>query len=171
MHVDVGRVGAAARIEVVTGAATVFAYRTALGGVESDASDAVVVCEGVLGVVEMDVGTARIIVQVAVAIDETVASVAGDEVVGASFVGQAAGVIIACLDVETSDGRARVARAALFFIEQVDVVAARAAALVQVLADVRPALLFQVSYKGIELALVFVAGHHHVGDEVRGRGR
>ena len=174
MHVDVGGAGAATRVEVVTGAAAVFAHGTALGGVEGDAGNTFVARQGILGVVEEDVGAARsaACVQVTVAIDETVASVARDEVVGAPVVLYASSRgAFARLDVEASDGRAGVARAALFFVEQVDVGAAGAAALVQVLVDVRPALLLQVLYQGVELTLVFVSSDHHVGDEVGGRGR
>ena len=173
MHVDVGGAGAAACIEVVASAATVFAYRIALSGVEGDAGDAGVVRKDVLGVVEEDVGAARSAarVQVTVATDEAVASLAWGKVVGAPFVGQVVGRIGTRPDVEAGDGRAAVARAALFLVEQVDVVTARAASLVQVLVDVRPTLLLQIFYEGIEIALVFVPCDHHVGDEVRGRGR
>ena len=158
-------------VKVVAGVAVDLAYAAALGGVEGDGGDAGVVRQCILGVVEEDVFTACTMVQVAVAIDKAAASLAWDEVVGAPFVGQVVRWIGACPDAEVGDGHAGVARAALLLVEQVDVVAARAAALVQVVVDVRPALPLQGSYQGGELALVAVASDHHVGDEVRGRCR
>ena len=144
-----------------------------MGGVEGDGGDAGVVRQGILGVVEEDIVTTRAAarVQVAVATGEVVVSLAWDEVVGAPTVGQVVRWIGTRPDVEVGDGHAGVARAALLLVEQVDVIAARAAALIQVLADVRPALPLQVLYQGVERVLVAVAGDHHVGNEVRGRSR
>ena len=87
VHIDVGGLGAAAFVEVVTGAAAVCAHGTALGGVEGNASDSVAVRQGILGVVEVDVVATCMVVQVSFTIYEIVTSIVWNKIVGASSVG------------------------------------------------------------------------------------
>ena len=82
VHVDVVGAFATARIQVIAGGAAVCAYGTALGVVEGDAGDGIVVRQGILGVVEVYVIACRAPVQVTLAIDEIGASVVWKKVIG-----------------------------------------------------------------------------------------
>ena len=73
--------------------------------------------------------------------------------------------------IEVGDGCTATACAEARLVEQVDVVAAGAAARVQVFVDGYPALRFVVALEVVECSFVIVANDHHVGDERCGRCR
>ena len=67
---------------------------------------------------------------------------------------------------EEGDRCATAARTALLFVEQMDVIAAVAAAGVQIFVDGRPSLVLEAVLQIVKRRLVIVANDHHVGDEV-----
>ena len=166
VHVDV--VATSTFVEVAACRAPILALRTALGVVEGDGFDGSVVVV-VLGIIEVDVGASGIAVQVAVHAFEVAAAIVWREGVGPvvaddAFRGRAAGRA----DVEVGDEGGICIVAAGRLVEQVDVVALGAAALVQVLVDDFPAPSLIGVHERVHLALR-AADDHHVGDEVRGQ--
>ena len=120
----------------------------------------------------MDVGTGgdAVAVQVALHALEVAAAIVGYEVIGesveipvltqmAAFVGE----------VEAGDEGevGRVFEVVRLLVEQVDVVAGRAAAIVQVLVDDCPSLALIGGFEVVHLAFR-ATNEHHVGDELHG---
>ena len=177
MHVDVVGKLPAAGVEVVAHrVVTVLANNIAATfiGIEVNFANGFPVFDTGGGVVEMDVGAVgdAVAVQVALHALEVAAAVVGYEVIGESVESPMFTQLSAFVgEIEAGDEGevGRVFEVVRRLVEQVDVVAAGAAALVQVLVDDRPALILVGGFEAVHLAFC-ATDEHQVGDEFHGPG-
>ena len=172
VHVDVGGAAAAAGVQVVGGRRVVLAYAAGAGVVEFDGGYGVPGLDGILRVVEVDRVAVGVAVQVAMPVREVLAANEGGKVVGPVAVRQVLGRVRARGRLEVEARHEVVAGVGAGNVdapvEQVDVVGAGPAALVEVVVDDRPALArVRVLQRGDRI-LVRVADDHYVLDERRG---